>query len=95
MLRPRGKDAEESASERAEPIYFDGPDPRAGGDAPRPHLDVSAVSFGPDDSLLIETADASGGSSRLVYGPNGVARGCNWTGGESRRCPNGVQPTVD
>lgn len=74
-----------------EPVYFDGPDAAAGETAPRPHLDVSRVSFGRAGHLIIETADASGGSSRLVYNAERVPESCTWKGGESRRCPKGVE----
>jgi hypothetical protein len=78
--------------ESVEPVYFDGPYPRDDGLGPRPHLDVSRVSFDEEGHLRIETSDASGGACQLVYDRAKVPQSCTWNAGESRRCPEGVTP---
>lgn len=81
-----------SAAWTIEPVYFDGPSAEKSSDGARPHLDVARVSFLQGGSLVIETSDASGGSSKLVYKKDRTAQNCTWTRGESRRCPSGIAP---
>lgn len=74
------------------PVYFDGPSAPDQKGGVRPHLDVTRVSFKEGGRLVIETSDASGGSSELVYDANRTPQSCSWSAGESRRCPSGLSP---
>lgn len=74
------------------PVYFDGPSRAGQNEASRPHFDVTQVTFLEGGQLQIDTSDASGGSSELVYDAARMPQSCKWSGGESRRCPRGIDP---
>lgn len=77
------------------PVYFDGPQASQEEQGARPHLDISRAAFGAGGTLELETADASGGASKLVYNSDRTPKSCVWQSGESQRCPRGSASETD